>query len=180
MALAGALIRSDVHVKLCQPHAQCHLKGLYYAQEKQHIDHQTIIDHVSPQTDSEEFYKGIIDDNAHAVFNGKLIVREKAIKSRAKQLNKNLLLSTAAEVYTKPQLEIFVDDIQCTHGASIGQLDESALFYLRARGLSASAARTLLIKAFIHDIIHQMPLFSTYLSLSTSLKNILTFHYETV
>lgn len=179
IALGGALLRSDIDVKLCQPQAKCHLKGLYYAQNKQHITQQTIIEHASPQTISSEFYKGIIDGNARAVFDGKLIVREKAIKSSAKQLNKNLLLSTAAEVYTKPQLEIFVDDIQCTHGASIGQLDETALFYLRARGLTASEARTILIKSFIRDIIQQMPLLSTYSHLSHSLKN-LAIDYETV
>ena len=180
IALQGALLRSDVTVKLCQPDAECHLKGLYYAQNKQHIAQQTLIEHASPQTVSSEFYKGIIDGDARAVFDGKLIVREKAIKSHAQQLNKNLLLSAAAEVVTKPQLEIFVDDIQCTHGASIGQLDEAALFYLRARGLTASEARTLLIKAFIRDIIQQMPLLNTYPFLSHSLKNLVAIDYETV
>lgn len=162
-ALTGGFIRSDTHVKLCQAHAECHLKGLYYAKGKQHIDQQTTIEHASPQTYSKEFYKGIIDDHAHAVFNGKLVVHPKAIQSNAHQLNKNLLLSTSAEVYTKPQLEIFVDDIQCAHGASIGQLDETALFYLRTRGLTAQEARTVLINAFIHDIVQQMPLFNTTL-----------------
>ncbi|MES2142300.1 MAG: Fe-S cluster assembly protein SufD [Pseudomonadota bacterium] len=180
IALQGTLLRSDVTVKLCQPDAECHLKGLYYAQNKQHIAQQTIIEHASPQTVSSEFYKGIIDGDARAVFDGKLIVREKAIKSCAQQLNKNLLLSAAAEVITKPQLEIFVDDIQCTHGASIGQLDETALFYLRARGLTASEARTILIKAFIRDIIQQMPLLNTYPFLSHSLKNLVAIDYETV
>jgi len=180
LALTGALLRSDVRVKLCHAQAQCHLKGLYYAQNKQHIDHQTVIDHVSPQTHSKEFYKGIIDDHARAVFNGKLIMREKAIKSSAQQLNKNLLLSTTAEVMTKPQLEIFVDDIQCTHGANIGQLDETALFYLRARGLNKKEAHTLLVKAFIHEIIQQMPLLSTYSAASLSLKKILAFDYANI
>jgi len=177
LALAGALLRSDVRVKLCQAQAQCHLKGLYYAKNKQHIDHQTIIDHASPETHSKEYYKGIIDDHARAVFNGKLMMREKSIKSSAQQLNKNLLLSTTAEVYTQPQLEIFVDDIQCTHGANIGQLDETAFFYLRARGLSKEEAHTLLVKAFIQDIIQQMPLLNVY---SSSLKNSLTFDYASI
>jgi FeS assembly protein SufD len=159
LALSGALIRSDVTVKLLAPHATCELKGLYYAVGQQQIDHCTQIDHVSPQTRSEEFYKGIIDDRARATFNGKVIVREQAIKSKAQQLNKNLLLSAHAEVNSKPQLEIFTDDIQCTHGASIGQLDKDALFYLRTRGLSVTAATELLVKAFIQDIIEQMPLF---------------------
>lgn len=160
LALSGALIRSDITVKLLAPDAHCQLKGLYYAVGQQQVDHTTQIDHVSPHTRSEEFYKGIIDDHAHATFNGKVIVREQAIKSKAQQLNKNLLLSPFAEVNSKPQLEIFADDIQCTHGASIGQLDKDALFYLRTRGLSVSAATELLVKAFIQDIIEQMPLFN--------------------
>ncbi|HEY2566892.1 MAG TPA: Fe-S cluster assembly protein SufD [Candidatus Aquirickettsiella sp.] len=160
LALSGALIRSDVIVKLLAPDAHCQLKGLYYAVGQQQVDHTTQIDHVSPHTRSEEFYKGIIDDRARAAFNGKVIVREQAIKSKAQQLNKNLLLSPFAEVNSKPQLEIFADDIQCTHGASIGQLDKDALFYLRTRGLSVSAATELLVKAFIQDIIEQMPLFN--------------------
>lgn len=178
IALKGGLVRSDTHVKLLEAHAQCHLKGLYYAQKKQHIDQQTIIDHVSPFTSSKEFYKGIIADHASAVFNGKVIVRPQAIKSKAEQLNKNLLLSPHAEINTKPQLEIFVDDIQCTHGASIGQLDEAALFYLRARGLSEVEAHNTLVKAFIQDIVQQMPLLMTSPILSDSLKNVLA--YETV
>jgi FeS assembly protein SufD len=168
LALSGALIRSDVYVKLLAPHAYCQLKGLYYALDQQQVDHCTQIDHVSPETRSEEFYKGIIDDQARAAFNGKLIVREGAIQSKAQQLNKNLLLSVQAEVNSKPQLEIFTDDIQCTHGASIGQLDKEALFYLRARGLTATAATDLLVKAFIQDIIEQMPLFNVS-SLSRSI-----------
>lgn len=160
LALSGALIRSDVNVRLLAPHAHCQLKGLYYTSEQRQVDHCTQIDHVSPQTSSEEFYKGIIDDRARATFNGKVIVREQAIKSKAQQLNRNLLLSPHAEVNSKPQLEIFTDDIQCTHGASIGQLDTDALFYLRARGLTATEATDLLVTAFIKDIIQQMPLFS--------------------
>lgn len=160
LALSGILIRSDVYVKLLAPHAHCQLKGLYYALGQQQVDHCTQIDHVSSQTHSEEFYKGVIDDRARATFNGKLIVREAAVLSKAQQLNKNLLLSAHAEVNSKPQLEIFTDDIQCTHGASIGQLDKDALFYLRARGLTALAALDLLVNAFIQDIIEQMPLFS--------------------
>ena len=180
IALKGGLVRSDTHVKLCQAQAQCHLKGLYHAQGKQHIAHHTVIDHISPYTNSKEFYKGIVGDKASAVFNGKVIVRPQAIKSKAEQLNKNLLLSRDAEVNTKPQLEIFVDDIQCTHGASIGQLDENALFYLRARGVNASDARQLLIKAFIQDIIQQMPLLMSHASLAYSLKSLLASQHETV
>jgi FeS assembly protein SufD len=161
LALSGILVRSDVTIKLLAPRARCRLKGLYYALGQQQIDHCTQIDHVSPQTCSEEFYKGIVDNQARATFNGKLIVRERAVQSKAQQLNKNLLLSAHAEVNSKPQLEIFTDDILCTHGSSIGQLDKDALFYLRARGLTATQATDLLVKAFVQDIIEQMPLFNT-------------------
>lgn len=170
LALNGALIRSDVSVKLLAADAYCQLKGLYYAAAQQQVDHCTKIDHVSPHTRSEEFYKGIIDDRGRATFNGKVIVREQAIKSKAQQLNKNLLLSPLAEVNTKPQLEIFTDDIQCTHGASIGQLDKDALFYLRTRGLTVTAATDLLVNAFIQDIIEQMPLFND-MALPSLIKN---------
>ncbi|MGC1854111.1 MAG: Fe-S cluster assembly protein SufD [Candidatus Aquirickettsiella sp.] len=172
LALSGSLIRSDVSVQLLAPQAHCQLKGLYYAKGQQQVDHMTQIDHVSPQTSSEEFYKGIIDGRARATFNGKLIVRERAIQSKACQLNKNLLLSAHAEVNSKPQLEIFTDDIQCTHGASIGQLDKDALFYLRARGLTATEAIDLLVTAFIQDIIEQMPLFSNVTLPSLIKKNL--------
>ncbi len=175
LALSGILIRSDVTVKLLAPQAHCQLKGLYYALGRQQVDHYTQIDHVSPQTSSEEFYKGIIDDHARATFNGKLIVREHAVQSKAQQLNKNLLLSAHAEVNSKPQLEIFTDDIQCMHGASIGQLDKDALFYLRARGLTATQATDLLVKAFIQDIIEQMLLFND-VTLPSLIKN----NYESV
>ena len=159
LALKGALIRRDITVKLLEPLARCQLKGLYYALGQQQIDYCTVIDHISPQTCSEEFYKGIIDDKARATFNGKLIVREDAIQSKAKQLNKNLLLSTRGEINSKPQLELFTDDIHCTHGASIGQLDKDALFYLRSRGLTVNQATDLLVNAFAQDILEQMPLF---------------------
>ncbi|MFM2322466.1 MAG: cysteine desulfurase [Pseudomonadota bacterium] len=172
LALSAALIRSDVHVKLLQPEAHCQLKGLYCAGEQQQIDQHTVVDHVSPYTSSEAFYKGVSDAQARAVFNGKVIVRALAIKSKAQQLNKNLLLSSHAEIDSKPQLEIFTDDIQCTHGTSIAQLDKEALFYLRSRGLTALQAAELLIKAFIQDILQQMPLFhDDDISLAKFLKN---------
>ncbi len=171
LALSAALIRSDVHIKLLQPDAQCQLKGLYYATEQQQIDHHTVVDHVSPHTRSEAFYKGVSDAKARAVFNGKVIVRSQAIKSKAQQLNKNLLLSSHAEINSKPQLEIFTDDIQCTHGTSIAQLDKEALFYLQTRGLTAVQASEVLILAFIQDILQQMPLFNDEVSLAQHLKN---------
>lgn len=171
LALSAALIRSDVHIKLLQADARCQLKGLYCADAQQQIDHHTIVDHASPSTSSEAFYKGVSDAKARAVFNGKVIVRSQAIKSKAQQLNKNLLLSSHAEIDSKPQLEIFTDDIQCTHGTSIAQLDKEALFYLRTRGLSAVQAGKLLINAFIQDILQQMPLFNDDISLVPFLEN---------
>jgi FeS assembly protein SufD len=174
LAVQGGLTRNDTQIQLGEPDAQCQLKGLYSVQEKQYSEHQTTVEHLSEQTRSEEFYKGIIADKGRAVFNGKLIIKTKAIKSKATQLNKNLLLSPSAEVYTKPQLEIFIDDVQCTHGASIGQLDETSLFYLRARGLSAMAARKILIGAFMQEILQQMPLFNSPVFLN-SLKKVVTF-----
>lgn len=171
LALSAALIRSDAHVRLVQPEAHCQLKGLYCAGEQQQIDHRILVDHASPYTSSEAFYKGVSDAQAHAVFNGKIIVRSQAIKSKAQQLNKNLLLSSQAEIDSKPQLEIFTDDIQCTHGTSITQLDKEALFYLRSRGLTAVQAGRLLIKAFIQDILQQMPLFHSDSSLVQFLEN---------
>lgn len=170
-ALSGQLIRSDIHVKLLEDHALCQLKGLYYAKGQQQIAHHTVIDHVSPYTSSEEYYKGIASDHGHAIFNGKLIIREQATKSCAHQLNKNLLLSKHAVINTKPQLELFTDDIQCTHGASIGQLDEEALYYLRTRGLNVTEANEILIRAFAQDILQQMPLFNSEDFLENFFKN---------
>jgi Fe-S cluster assembly protein SufD len=171
LALSATLIRSDVHIKLLQPEAHCQLKGLYYASEQQQIEHHTTVDHASPSTSSKAFYKGVSDAKARAVFNGKVIVRSQAVKSKAQQLNKNLLLSSQAEIDSKPQLEIFTDDIQCTLGTSIAQLDKEALFYLRTRGLTAVQAGELLIKAFLQDILQQIPLFNDDISLAQFLEN---------
>ena len=133
------------------------LNGLYLAQGSQHIDNHTFIDHARPHGSSREFYKGVLSGRSHGVFNGKIRVRKDAQKTDAKQTNKNLLLSEEALVDTKPQLEIFADDVRCTHGATIGQLDEDALFYLRSRGLGREDARSLLIHAFASDLISRIP-----------------------
>jgi Fe-S cluster assembly protein SufD len=123
---------------------------------KQHIDNHTVIDHAKPHCESRELYKGILNDKSTGVFNGKIIVRQDAQKTNAKQTNKNLLLSEEALVNTAPQLEIFADDVKCTHGATIGRLNDDELFYMRSRGIGEESARTLLTYAFASDIIGAM------------------------
>ncbi len=156
ITLGGALVRNDVGAVLAGEGAECTLNGLYVAGGRQLVDNHTTIDHVSPHCDSHELYKGILDGEGKAVFNGKIIVRLDAQKTDAKQSNKTLLLSERAQVNTKPQLEIFTDDVKCTHGATVGQLDEDAMFYLRARGLSREQARRMLIHAFATDVLQRI------------------------
>lgn len=174
LTLGSALARCDTHVSLNAEHAECFLTGLYLAKDKQHIDHHTFIDHKKPHGTSHEFYKGIIGDNGRAVFNGKVMVRPGAFKTDAHQTNKNLLLSQEAEIDTKPELEIYADDVKCAHGATVGQLDESALFYLRSRGFSENEARNTLIQAFARDIIERIPLASLRTHMENKLKDYLT------
>jgi Fe-S cluster assembly protein SufD len=129
------------------------LNGLYVAKGHQHIDNHTTIDHAKPACTSRELYKGILDDTSTGVFNGKIVVRKDAQKTNARQTNKNLLLSKNAGINTTPQLEIFADDVKCTHGATIGQLNEEELFYLRSRGIDKDAARMLLTYAFASELL---------------------------
>lgn len=157
-SLGGNLVRSDTNVELAAEQASCSLHGLYMGKARQHIDHHTCIDHAKPHGTSREYYKGILTDRSHAVFNGKVIVAPNAQKTDAWQYNKNLLLSKRAEVDTKPQLEIYADDVKCSHGATVGQLDENALFYLRSRGIAEENARDLLIHAFAFDVIESVKL----------------------
>ncbi len=154
-SFGGALVRNAVATALDAPGGECTLDGLYLAAGEQHVDHHTSIDHLRPHCTSRELYKGILDGRSTAVFNGKVYVRPDAQKSDAQQMNKNLLLSRDAVVDTKPQLEIFADDVKCSHGATIGRLDEDAIFYLRARGIGAPAARQLLIYAFANELIER-------------------------
>ena len=153
LSLGGALVRNEVHVRFDGEHAEATVNGLYLANGKQHIDNFTAIDHAVPNCASHELYKGILDGQAHGVFNGKIFVRKDAQKTDAKQTNKVLLLSDDATIDTKPQLEIFADDVKCTHGATIGQLDAAQLFYLQSRGIPLDAARRLLTFAFANDIV---------------------------
>jgi len=152
-ALGGALSRNDITTRLDAEGCEVTLHGLYMAHGRQHMDHHTCIDHAKPRGVSREFYNGVLDGAARAVFNGKVIVRPDAQKTDAHQSNRNLLLSEDVEVDTKPQLEIYADDVKCSHGATVGQLDENQIFYLRTRGVDESAARSVLTYAFAEEII---------------------------
>ena len=153
ITLGGAIARNEVIAELQGEGGECTLNGLYLANQKQLIDNHTTIHHAKPHCESHELYKGILDGQARAVFNGKIIVAIDAQKTDAKQSNKTLLLSDEAQINTKPELEIFADDVKCTHGATIGQLDTEALFYLRSRGLNLEQSRDILIHAFASDLI---------------------------
>lgn len=157
-ACGGALVRSDTNVALTDDYTECTLNGLYLARGHQHIDHHTFIDHAKPHGISRELYKGVIAEKGRAVFNGKVLVQPGALKTDAQQANKNLLLSADAEVDTKPQLEIYADDVKCAHGATVGQLDENSLFYLQSRGIPKDEAHKILIYAFAREIIERIPL----------------------
>lgn len=151
-SFGGALVRNDLNLRLAEG-AEGALNGLYLVTGKQHVDNHTAIDHAEPHAASRELYKGILDGRSSAVFNGKVIVRKDAQKTDAKQTNRNLLLSEEAVINTKPELQIYADDVRCTHGATIGQLEENALFYLRSRGIGEKQARQILIHAFAQEIV---------------------------
>jgi Fe-S cluster assembly protein SufD len=153
LSLGGNLVRNEVRVRFDGEGSEATVNGLYLAAGKQHIDNYTVIDHAKPHCNSHELYKGILNDEAQGVFNGKIFVRPDAQKTDAKQTNKVLLLSDSATINTKPQLEIFADDVKCTHGATVGQLDAESIFYLRTRGVGVNEARALLTYAFANDII---------------------------
>lgn len=153
LAFGNALIRNDVNITLDDEAGECALDGLFVISGKQHVDHHTRIDHAKPHCNSHQLYKGVLDDSSRGVFNGKIIVRQDAQKTDAIQNNKNLLLSSKAEIDTKPQLEIDANDVRCTHGATIGQLNKESLFYLRTRGIGETEARRLLVYAFAADLL---------------------------
>ena len=155
IALGGRLVRNDANVTLSEG-TEATLNGLYIVNGTQHIDNHTEIDHAKPHGTSHELYKGILDGKATAVFNGRIIVRKDAQKTDSKQTNKNLVLSDEAVIDTKPELQILADDVRCTHGATIGQLDEEALFYLQSRGIERAQARSLLTYAFAQDILDRV------------------------
>jgi Fe-S cluster assembly protein SufD len=157
-AVGGALSRTNIYTLLGGEGCGATLNGLYMLDGTQHGDHQTRIEHAEPNCFSREVYKGLLDGSSHGVFNGKVYVHPVAQKTDGKQENNNLLLSDTARVDTKPQLEIFADDVKCTHGATVGRLDETALFYLKSRGVNADVARQLLTYAFAADVLETIEL----------------------
>lgn len=158
LAFGGRLSRNNIQVNFVAEDSECILNGIYFSDKDQLIDHHTTVNHAKPRCRSQEFYKGIIDGNSRSVFNGKVVVHQDAQGSDAKQENKNLLLSDDATINTKPQLEIYADDVKCTHGATIGQLDYDSIFYMRSRGIAENLARNILTRAFVSDIISKIRL----------------------
>jgi Fe-S cluster assembly protein SufD len=156
ISYGGGLVRNNVTSVLDGEGAECTLNGLYVTTDSQHVDNHTTIDHAKPHCNSHELYKGILAGKSRGVFNGKILVRKDAQKTDAKQTNKNLVLSDEATIDTKPQLEIFANDVKCTHGATVGQLDEEGLFYLRTRGIGSQSARDILTTAFASDVINRV------------------------
>lgn len=152
ISLSGKLIRNNIHTSLTDVGCHADLQGLYYGKDHDLIDNHVLIDHISPHCTSNQLYKGILNDDSNGVFNGKIFVKENAIKTLAYQSNKNLLLSDRATINTKPQLEIFADDVKCSHGATCGQIDQNALFYLQTRGLDEATAKSLLMYAFTAEV----------------------------
>jgi len=153
ISLGGALVRNDIHGQLAAEGAEIIMNGLYMTGDKQHVDNHTRVDHLKPRTLSTENYRGVLNGKSRAVFNGKVIVHKDAQKIEAHQNNANLLLSDDAEIDTKPELEIYADDVKCTHGATVGQLDQNMLFYLRSRAIDEETARSLLTYAFADELI---------------------------
>jgi Fe-S cluster assembly protein SufD len=156
LLLSGALVRNNVHPVLAGEGSECLINGLFVANGRQHMDNYMLVEHASPHCDSRQFYNGILNGQSHGVFHGRIIVHKDAQKTDAKQTNRNLLLSDDAQIDTKPQLEIYADDVKCTHGATIGQFDDNALFYLRSRGLAETAARHVLLLAFANECLDRM------------------------
>jgi Fe-S cluster assembly protein SufD len=153
LTLDGNLVRNDLHIQVQGEHAETHLNGMYMLNGQQHVANYTTVDHQVPNCESHELYKGIMDDKSLAVFNGKVFVQQDAQKTNAFQSNANVLISEDASVNSKPELEIYADDVKCSHGSTTGQLDDEALFYLRARGISQKGATQLLLTAFMSDVL---------------------------
>ena len=157
LALGGRLVRDEVDVLLDAEGAACELDGLFVIGGEQHVDIHTRVDHARPRGVSRQLYKGVLDGRARGVFNGRVLVRPGAVGTDAHQTNKNLLLSDGVEVDSKPQLEIFADDVKCSHGAADGQLGEDAIFYLESRGLDEATARGMLTRAFANEVLDRIP-----------------------
>lgn len=156
ISLGGSLVRNDIKVQLDAEGAGVLLNGLYMANGKQHIDNHTLINHLQPHTNSEEHYRGVLNDRGRGVFNGKVVVHKDAQKTDAAQSNANLLLSDQAEIDTKPELEIYADDVKCSHGSTVGQLDKDMMFYLRSRAIDETTAKSILTFAFAEEVIKRI------------------------
>ena len=156
VTLSGELVRNDLHFLLEGEHCDSFLNGIYLSDGTQLFDNHSLVDHAVPNCMSDEFYKGIMGGSSKGVFNGKILVREDAQKTNAFQSNKNVLVSDNASINTKPQLEIFADDVRCTHGATTGQMDDEALFYMQARGIGKETARKILLRSFIGEVMERM------------------------
>ncbi|MEE8119123.1 MAG: Fe-S cluster assembly protein SufD [Gammaproteobacteria bacterium] len=153
MQFGGRLLRNEIDVSLNGVGANAHLSGLFLPTDKQHMDNQICVEHAAPETVSTQNYRGVLNEQGHGVFNGKVVVRETAPKTDARQSNRNLLLSNRAEIDTKPELEIYADDVKCSHGVTTGQIDQNQLFYLLSRGIDAQTAQSLLVFAFADAVI---------------------------
>lgn len=156
ITLNGGLVRNDLFIDVEGENVDTHLNGAYILKGNQHVDNHTTVDHLYPNCESNELYKGVVDENATTVFNGKVFVRQNAQKINAYQSNGNVLLSDSASVNSKPELEIYADDVKCSHGSTTGQLDEEAIYYLRTRGISEKSAKALMVTAFIEDVIDKI------------------------
>jgi Fe-S cluster assembly protein SufD len=156
ISFGGAMVRNNLNIVVDGEGAEANMYGLYLLNGKQHVDNHTMVDHRKPNTTSNELYKGILDGRATGVFNGKIFVRQIAQKTNAFQSNRNILLSNDATINTKPQLEIWADDVKCSHGATTGQLDNDQMFYLRSRGVSEETARSMLLYAFATDVFENI------------------------
>jgi Fe-S cluster assembly protein SufD len=171
--LGGAWVRNNLNIRLSGRNGEAHLYGLYLPNGTQVVDNHTVVDHAVPDCMSNELYKGVMNGKSNAVFNGKIFVRKDAQKTNAFQTNRNILLSDDASINTKPQLEIYADDVKCSHGTSTGRIDEEALFYLRARGVGEENARKLLIRAFVEEVVSQVKIESLRQEIENRIDHIL-------
>lgn len=170
--LGGSIVRNNITVLTDAEHCQTFLNGLFLASGASHVDNHTLIDHAKPQCYSSEYYKGILDDRATGVFNGKVLVRQDAQQINAYQSNKSIVLADTARMYAKPELEIYADDVKCSHGATTGQLDGEAIFYLRTRGLTEKQARSLMLVSFARDVTERV----TIMPIRVALDSLVTEH----
>lgn len=156
VTLSGDVVRNNLTITPDGPHCESNLFGLFLGKGDMHVDNNTLVDHVQPDCLSNELYKGVLNDQSTGVFNGKVFVHRDAQRINAYQSNKSIVLTDEAQIYSKPELEIYADDVQCSHGATSGQLDEEGLFYLRSRGLSEERARILMLRGFVRDVIDEV------------------------